>query len=329
VSPDGESRNPRLAVRAQNSTTASMEEAVGPPAASGGTNRMRQSELDRGSDSAGFAAAQNDAATAQDSTPSTRKRGGRVAAKRRLLRLLSPLAAIAVWEVLTDTGVIDRVFLSPPHEIATAMWQLTRDGELLPDVAATLGRLAGGYALGAGLGLLLGCLMGRIRIIENLVDPLLQAMRPVSPIALLPASLIFLGIGYKQKLFIMSYSVFFPVVINTYYGVRGVEPVLIRAARTLGARSEAQIMRTVVLPAAMPTIFAGLRIGLGIAFVVVVAAEMVAASSGIGYMIIEAERSFHIVAMYAGIVVISILGTLADRIFLYVRGRALKWSEPD
>ena len=160
---------------------------------------------------------------------------------------------------------------------------------------------------------------------NDLLDPLIQALRPVSPIALLPLAIVYLGIGDFEKIVLIAYSTFFPVVINTYFGVRGVDPVVIMAAKTLGAKRRRDMLREIILPAAMPHIFSGLRVSLGISFIVIIAAEMVAAQSGIGFRILDAERIFELDVVYVGIVVISLLGLFFDAIFMRIRQRFLPW----
>lgn len=244
---------------------------------------------------------------------------------RRLRRAAVPVVLLLLWETVSDTGIVDSYFLPAPHRVLEAAWSLLLSGTLIADVAVSLYRLLSGYVIGAIAGVAVGVLIGWSSLTNDLVDPLIQALRPVSPIALLPLAIVYLGIGDFEKIVLIAYSTFFPVVISTYFGVRGVDPVVIMAAKTLGARRRRDMLREIILPAALPHIFSGLRVSLGISFIVIIAAEMVAARSGLGFRILDAERIFELDVVYVGIVVISLLGLLFDAIFMRVRARFLPW----
>jgi ABC-type nitrate/sulfonate/bicarbonate transport system permease component len=244
---------------------------------------------------------------------------------RVIRRAAVPVLLLALWEIVSDTGIVDSYFLPPPHRVLESGWALLLSGTLVADVGVSLYRLLSGYFAGAIAGVAVGVLIGRSALMNDLLDPLLQALRPVSPIALLPLAIVYLGIGDFEKIVLIAYSTFFPVLINTYFGVRGVDPVVIMAAKTLGAKRRRDMLREIILPAAMPHIFSGLRVSLGISFIVIIAAEMVAAHSGIGFRILDAERIFELDVVYVGIVVISLLGLVFDAIFMRVRRRVLPW----
>lgn len=244
---------------------------------------------------------------------------------RFLRRAAVPALLLLIWEVVSVAGLVDSYFLPPPHRVLEAGWAQLASGTLVADVGVSLYRLLSGYALGAAAGIVLGVATGRSALLGDLLDPLIQALRPISPIALLPLAIVYLGIGDFEKIVLIAYSTFFPVVVNTYFGVRGVDPVVVMAARTLGATRRRDMLREIILPAAMPHIFSGLRVSLGISFIVIIAAEMVAARSGLGFRILDAERIFQLDVVYVGIVVISLLGLLFDGIFMRVRRRLLPW----
>ncbi len=244
---------------------------------------------------------------------------------RLMRRAAVPVILLTLWELVSDTGIVDSYFLPPPHRVLEAGWTLLLSGTLVADVGVSLYRLLSGYVIGAIAGVAVGVLIGRSALASDLLDPLIQALRPVSPIALLPLAIVYLGIGDFEKIALIAYSTFFPVVINTYFGVRGVDPVVIMAAKTLGAKRRRDMLREIILPAAMPHIFSGLRVSLGISFIVIIAAEMVAAHSGIGFRILDAERIFELDVVYVGIVVISLLGLFFDAVFMRVRQRVLPW----
>ena len=158
----------------------------------------------------------------------------------RLLRRASvPVLLLVLWEVVSDTGLVDSYFLPPPHRVLEAGWALLISGTLVADVAVSLYRLLSGYVIGAIAGVAVGVFIGWSKLANDLLDPLIQALRPVSPIALLPLAMVYLGIGDLEKIVLIAYSTFFPVVISTYFGVRGVDPVVIMAAKTLGANAAA------------------------------------------------------------------------------------------
>ena len=244
---------------------------------------------------------------------------------RMLRRTSVPVALLIVWELASDTGIVDSYYLPPLHVVLGTAWARLLSGQLVQDVGVSLYRLVLGYAIGAVAGIAVGIVTGRSALIYDLLDPVIQALRPVSPIALLPLAIVYLGVGDFEKVILIAYSTFFPVVVNTYFGVRGVDPVVIMAAETLGARRRRDMLREIILPAALPHIFSGLRVSLGISFIVLIAAEMVAAHSGLGYRILDSEQIFEIDAVYVGVVVISLLGMLFDAAFMRVRRYLLPW----
>ena len=250
----------------------------------------------------------------------------RLAPPARLLRRASvPVLLLVLWEVASDTGAVDSYYLPPLHVVLQTAWSLLLSGQLIADTGVSIYRLLSGYVIGAVAGIVIGVVTGRSVLVFDLLDPLIQALRPVSPIALLPLAIVYLGVGDFEKIVLIAYSTFFPVVVNTYFGVRGVDPVVVMAARTLGATRRRDMLREIILPAALPHIFSGLRVSLGISFIVLIAAEMVAAHSGLGFRILDAEQIFEINVVYVGIVVISLLGLFFDTIFMRIRQRVLPW----
>ena len=244
---------------------------------------------------------------------------------RRLRRWLVPVLLLVLWEVASDTGLVDSYYLPPLHVVLETGWSMLLSGQLLDDTGVSLYRLFAGYFIGAIAGIAVGIVTGRSELFFDLLDPVIQALRPISPIALLPLAIVYLGIGDFEKIMLIAYSTFFPVVINTYFGVRSVDPVVLMAARTLGATRRRDMLREIILPAALPHIFSGLRVSLGISFIVLIAAEMIAAHSGLGYRILDAEQIFEIDVVYVGIVAISLLGLLFDAVFMRVRRQLLPW----
>jgi sulfonate transport system permease protein len=242
-----------------------------------------------------------------------------------LRRSIVPILLLVLWEVASDTGLVDSYYLPPLHVVIGTAWSRLLSGQLVTDISVSLYRLFAGYAIGAVAGIAIGVLTGRSLLVFDLFDGVIQALRPVSPIALMPLAMVYLGVGDFEKIILIAYSTFFPVFINTYFGVRGVDRVVLMAARTLGATRRRDMLREIVIPSALPHIFSGLRVSLGISFIVLIAAEMIAAKSGLGYRIMDAQQIFEIDVVYVGIVVISLLGLLFDAIFMRFRRLLLPW----
>ncbi len=244
----------------------------------------------------------------------------------RWRRLVSPIIILVLWEGVVDLGLVDPFFLPSPRIVIGALSQSLFSGALIGDTASSLARLFVGYATAALAGILLGIGMAWFSALDDFFDPLIEAVRPISPIALIPLAILWFGIGNEQKVFIIWIATFFPILINTYFGVKSTPLILVRAARTLGAR-EIDVLVKVVIPGAMPHIFSGLRISLGIGFIVIIASEMVAAKNGLGFMIIDAERLYKTDLMFAGILTISVLGLCFDRALRVLRQRLLPWYQ--
>lgn len=239
-------------------------------------------------------------------------------------KFISPLLLLALWEIAVRVGWLDERLIAPPSVVFIELWRLTNNGELGAALFVSLRRVLAGFAIAGLLGIALGVLMARVRLIETLLDPLVELFRPVSPLALFPLFILWFGIGEASKIFIIAFSSMFPIILNTYAGARSIDGNLFRASRSLGASSW-EIMRTVVLPGSIPQIFTGLRIGWGIALIVIIAAEMIGAVRGIGYMVLDAQQTFRIPRVFASIVAIGALGLLTDLGFRWLRWRMLPW----
>lgn len=239
-------------------------------------------------------------------------------------KFISPLLLLALWEIAVRAGWLDERLVAPPSLVFFELWRLTNTGELGAALFVSLARVVAGFAIASLLGIALGILMARIRLIEIAFDPLIELFRPVSPLALFPLFILWFGIGEASKISIIAFSSMFPIILNTYSGVRSIDGNLFRASLSLGA-SPWEIMRTVVIPGSMPQIFTGLRIGWGIALIVIIAAEMIGAVRGIGYMVLDAQQTFRIPRVFASIVVIGALGLLTDLGFRWLRRRMMPW----
>jgi len=221
---------------------------------------------------------------------------------------VAALAAVLVlWEAVARAGWVPPLFLPPPSAVLREAARMAGNGELGRHLVVSLGRVGLGFALGASVGTALGLLLGRSAALWAVGNPLIAAAYPVPKIALLPLMVLWLGIGELPKVAMIALGVFFPVVINTYAGVRGTDPLMVKAARSLGARP-GQVLRKVVLPSALPTVLAGYRLGAGMALLLVVSAEMINASAGLGFLVLNAGDLMLTGKLMVGLGTLSLLG---------------------
>jgi ABC-type nitrate/sulfonate/bicarbonate transport system permease component len=237
----------------------------------------------------------------------------------RLLVLL-----IVVWQIAAFFGLPQ--FILSPFEIAKHFFTALGTRELYDDATASLGRSLPGFALGASLGALLGLAAGVARWFDRLLSPAVFLTYPVPKIVMLPIFMIWFGIGDLSKVLIIALACFYPVFINAYYGVRQTRTILVWSALNMGA-TPAQVFRRVVLPSAAPMIFASLRVSLALSFIVMFAAEMINARSGLGHMIRIAENSLRFDLMYVSLAAIAILGYTGDRLVRFGQSRLLAWQQ--
>jgi ABC-type nitrate/sulfonate/bicarbonate transport system permease component len=250
-----------------------------------------------------------------------RWRGRRRIASYRLIGIAVWLALVVIWQVFARSGHTPE-YLVAPSTIAVTLVQLARDGELWQHIAASLLRAGTGLLIGATLGTLLGLLAGTKRYVGLYFDPLISFTYPVPKIAILPLLMAWLGIGNASKITIIAMAVFYPSFINAYYGAKGVSRSHLWAAWNMGA-SPSRVFWRVVVPSALPQIFSGLRIATALSFIVLFAAEMIGARSGLGYLIAFAEDNLRFEIMYASLASIGVIGFAADRTLLAVRKRLL------
>jgi ABC-type nitrate/sulfonate/bicarbonate transport system permease component len=231
---------------------------------------------------------------------------------------------LLLWEVAAIEAIFPPMSFPRISSILMTWWQLVVSGELPGEVLPSLWRMFAGYFIGVSLGVALGLLMGYVRFFYNLLEPITEVLRPIPSPAYLPIMILFLGIDDEMKIFMIAFATLFPVLLNTYSGVRSVDPIQLQTARTFGV-SGGKLLTQVVLPAASPYIFAGMRISLAVALIVMVISEMVAASSGIGYFILSAQRGFKIRDMFAGVLTLAMLGYILNWLFLRIENRVLAW----
>ena len=245
-------------------------------------------------------------------------------AGRTATRSLLILVLFAVWEIAPRNDWVNPIFLPPLSDVLDAAWRLTTDGTLGHHVGASLTRSVVGFGIAVVAGVTLGLLIGWYRFLADLLTPVLEILRNTAALALLPVVTLLLGIGETAKISLVVYAALFPILLNTLTGVRTVDPLLVRSARSLNLPPH-QIFIKVVLPSAVPSIFTGLRMGAAASILVLVAAEMIGAKSGLGYLIQASQLNFQIANMYVGIIAIAALGLLANYGLLAVQRRLSRW----
>ncbi len=243
---------------------------------------------------------------------------------RPALGVLTLLAILALWEALSRARVLNPQFFPPVTDILGTFVALWQNNVFPGHLATTLWRMTVGYAIAAALGIGLGLVMGRWRAVYDLFEPLVEFLRPMPPVALIPVLILLVGIGDEMKIVVVAFASLFPILLNTVEGVRGVHPTLLDVARTF-RYDEAALLRRVIFPAALPQIMAGLRISLAIALIVALVSEMIGATAGLGYFVLQAQRGLRIRDMYAAIVMLALLGFTLNWLFLLVEARVLAW----
>lgn len=250
--------------------------------------------------------------------------GARVLA--RLSRLALPLTLLVAWQIVS-TWVLDettRTLLPAPSAVAVAAWELILSGELLKHLFDSLRREFTAFCW-ALIAVPLGIAMGWWKSVSDQLDSLIEILRPIPPLAWIPLSILWFGVGDTQNQFIIFLGIFFPILLNTITGVRGVEPNLVRAARCLGG-NEGAVLRRVVLRAALPQIVTGIRIGLGVGWMALVAAELVGANSGLGFLINDARTLLRTDVVIVGMIAIGLVGLALDTLIRALSRRLLPWS---
>jgi ABC-type nitrate/sulfonate/bicarbonate transport system permease component len=239
-----------------------------------------------------------------------------------LQKWIVPTCVVVTWEVLGRKAALP-TYLSYPSTILAALWEVTADGELPQAVIASLYRAIGGFVLGTALGMGVGLGAGLLRGVRNFFDPLVSFLFAVPKIAFLPVFLLLFGIGHASKIAIVAFSCFFPVFIASRHAVLSVDRQLLWAAENMGTPSRTMFFR-VLIPAAAPQLFAGVRISLAHAFIVLFAAELIGSHAGLGQLIAEGDDAARFDLMFAGILTFAVLGFAGDRILMAVRTRVLK-----
>ena len=232
-----------------------------------------------------------------------------------------PVLLLTGWQVAVETGLLSSRILPAPSAVLEAGWSLVRSGELWQHLAISSWRASIGFAIGGGIGLLLGFITGLSRWGERLLDSSVQMVRNVPHLALIPLVILWFGIDESAKIFLVALGTFFPIYLNTYHGIRNVDPALVEMARSYGL-SGYRLFTQVVLPGALPSILVGVRFALGLMWLTLIVAETISASSGIGYLAMNAREFLQTDIVVLAIVLYAVLGKLAD---LAARGLERAW----
>jgi len=243
-----------------------------------------------------------------------------------LLPWLLPIFILVLWELSSTLGWLSSRILPEPLAVLKAGWTLALSGELWTHIRVSAGRAFAGFAIGGGLGLVLGLLTGSFRKVEIALDTTLQMIRNIPPLALIPLVILWFGIDETAKLFLIAFGVFFAVYINTFHGIRSVDPGLIEMGKSYGL-SGWSLYREIILPGALASILVGVRYALGFMWVILIVAETISAQAGIGYMTMNAREFLQTDIVLLGILLYALLGKLADYAARLLERRWLKWND--
>jgi sulfonate transport system permease protein len=246
-------------------------------------------------------------------------------------RLASLAIFLTLWSVaggfVEARRPFNPLFLPAPWVVIGALLELARKGQLWVHVAATLERVAVGFSAGAVLALALGLLAGQVRAVRNVVEPVVELLRPIPPLAMLPLFIVWVGIGEGSKVGFITYATFFPMFVTTVHGVAQIDGRLLRAAQSLGARPRHLFFR-VILPAALPDVLTGLRLGVALSFFVIVISEFVGAENGLGYLINDGRNFFLVPQMLGAALLLGLLGYAGNGLVRVLERRVLRWQHP-
>lgn len=247
------------------------------------------------------------------------------ASSRKLLdSSLGIVLFLLLWEALPRLGIVNPGYLSPPSAVVAAIFDLAANGQLLKHLEASLLRSLAGLALAIVFGVGLGLLMGWFTRLESILDPLLQLFRQTSALALFPVFILFLGIGEGSKIAIIFWACFWPILLSTISGVKQVDTLLINSALSMGANRRFLFLK-IVLPSASPSIFTGVRLAGAYCITALVAAEMIGAHSGLGFLTLNSQEVFQIPSMYAGILLLALVGLALNFLLALLERRFTRW----
>jgi len=242
-----------------------------------------------------------------------------------LIPWLVPLLIVIIWQFACVTGFVSSRVLPAPTDVLAAGWKLLASGELLRNMWVSFWRAGVGFLIGGAIGFAFGLANGLSQLSAKLTDTTLQMVRNIPHLALIPLVIIWFGIDEAAKLFLVALGVFFPIYLNTLHGVRTVDPQLIEMGKIYGM-SDAELFRRVIFPGALPSIFVGVRFALGIMWLTLIVAETIAASSGLGYMAMQAREFLQIDIVVLSILIYALLGKLADSAARVMERLTLSWN---
>jgi NitT/TauT family transport system permease protein len=243
-----------------------------------------------------------------------------------LRQIASVGGLLALWQLVVQTGKLSELFLPAPLSVLSSMWEMTRSGQLPWAVLVSLNRVVQGFVYGAAAGVVLGLLAGAVRWIEDVLDPWVAAVYPIPKSALFPLFLLWFGLGDASKIATIAIGVLFLVLVNTMTGVKSINPVLLKAARDLGA-SRLQVFTKVILPGALPNIFTGLRLGAGMALILVFITEIEATKAGLGFLLWEAFQLLDTTKVFAGVVTFGLLGVATTWLLQWLERVGCPWLQ--
>lgn len=232
---------------------------------------------------------------------------------------------LALWEIISSLNIVSPLFLPAPSAIVVTGWDMLVSGEIYENLSASLYRIVIGYAIGAVLGILIGLILGFFKWADAIGTPIVYSIYPIPKIALLPLFVLWLGIGELSKVTIIALGVFFPVVINTFSGVKSVDQNLVKAAVTFGS-NRVNVIRKVILPGSLPMIFAGLKLAAGTSLLLLVSAEMIAAQNGIGSMVLHYGNLMITSKLMVGVLLLSFLGLTFNRGLRWLENKLIPWK---
>lgn len=244
--------------------------------------------------------------------------------KRIICFLIPILLTLVGWEFVSQGGVVSRVLFPPPSKVFLAMWLMLKNGVLILDIGVSLWRLLVGALIGSSLGIGVGLLTGRIKFISRLLSPIILILRPLPAVAIIPLVIVWFGIDNPAKIFAISFAVFFLVWINAHMGVQQIPRVFLWSAGLL-TKSQIKIFRQLIIPASMPFILVGMRIGLAVAFINLFVSELVGSSSGLGYRIAITHAAYRIDQMIAAMIVLGALGGILDQLLVWLMHKIFPW----
>lgn len=235
------------------------------------------------------------------------------------------LVILIAWLIVSESGIVSKSLLPSPIGVLVTGIQMIGSGVLIDHTLASLQRVISGFFLALCIAIPVGLAMGMWEPLKKAIDPVIELLRPIPPIAIIPIGILWFGIGEFSKIFIITYAAFFPIVLNVIGGIQQVDPIHIKASQTLGA-NRLQVFYYVTLRSAIPYIIIGMRQGIGMAFISLVAAELIASNAGLGFLIQEARYLFRTDEVMVGMITIGLVGFLINRILLSIQNRLVRWK---